>query len=174
MRNLLRLSVTCSILLLCLLISTYQAEASQEEEQSEEIAEESAEEGTISEETPLYEQLIETAIKLKGVKYKYAGTSPETGFDCSGFTTYVFAQYGIDLPRSSSDMYALGEAVKRSELRAGDLVFFNTSGNKISHVGIYIGNNQFIHSSTKRGVIITSLDDPHYWSKRYVGAKRIL
>lgn len=131
-------------------------------------------ETSVEVETSMVEQILDTADKLIGVRYKTSGISPSTGFDCSGFTSYVFSQHDIAIPRTSSDMYSVGEAVNRSELAPGDLVFFNTSGNGISHVGIYVGDNQFIHSSTSRGVVLTSINDPYYWSKRYVGAKRIL
>lgn len=189
MKHFVRYTVAVCIFLLSSVCYTYAAQANEIEPIEEEqafidisVQEENHEatetidsvETIVNEEPSLSEKILETANKLKGVKYQYAGNSPSTGFDCSGFTTYVFGEHGISLPRSSSDMYAQGKEVKRTELAPGDLVFFNTSGNKISHVGIYVGDNQFIHSSTSDGVIITDLNDPYYWSKRYVGAKRIL
>ncbi|MFC4601064.1 C40 family peptidase [Cohnella hongkongensis] len=118
-------------------------------------------------------KLDKTIEPLIGSSYKYGGTTPK-GFDCSGFTGYVFEQLGIDLPRSSRDLYSWDKSKKISDddLRPGDLVFYNTSGNGVSHVGIYIGNNKFAHAASK-GVTITSLDDKYY-AKRYLGARRFL
>jgi murein DD-endopeptidase / murein LD-carboxypeptidase len=124
--------------------------------------------------TPVnYDQLLPIAKKFIGVPYAWGGTSP-SGFDCSGYISFVYKQLDIDLPRISKDMAKTGDPVKRSQLRVGDLVFFNTYGSDISHAGIYIGNNQFIHSQDGKGVSISLLNDPFYWSKRYVGATRVL
>jgi len=109
---------------------------------------------------------------LYGVPYKSSGTSKK-GFDCSGFTRYVFDALGVDLPHHSAAQYQLGAPVAKADLQPGDLVFFQTNGRSISHVGIYIGNGTFVHSESGRGVVNTKLSDPYYWSKRYVGAKRI-
>jgi probable lipoprotein NlpC len=116
--------------------------------------------------------LMSTVKELYGVPYKSSGTNTN-GFDCSGFTRYVFEQLGVALPHSSAAQYQLGTSVSRQDLQPGDLVFFNTNGHSVSHVGIYIGNNTFVHSESGRGVVNTKLTDPYYWSKRYVGAKRI-
>lgn len=116
--------------------------------------------------------LDSTIDNLLGIDYKYGGTTTK-GFDCSGFVGYVFDKFKIDLPRTSSSMYAEGSKVKREDLRPGDLVFFNTSGKGVSHVGIYVGNNKFAHASTSKGTRIDSLG-MDYYNDRYVGAKRIL
>lgn len=116
--------------------------------------------------------LDSTVKELYGVPYKASGTSTR-GFDCSGFTQYVFQKLGVDIPHSSAAQYQLGKAVARNQLQPGDLVFFKTNGHSVSHVGIYIGNNTFVHSESGIGVVKTSLSDPYYWSKRYVGAKRV-
>ncbi|MFS0575580.1 C40 family peptidase [Sporosarcina sp. 179-K 3D1 HS] len=118
------------------------------------------------------EAISKTATSLTGIKYVYGGTTT-SGFDCSGYVSYVFKQHDINLARTSSGMYASGTAVKKDDLEAGDLVFFNTSGKGVSHVGIYIGEGNFAHASTSRGTRVDKLDDPYYWGKRYVGAKRI-
>lgn len=120
-----------------------------------------------------YDQLIPIAKKYIGVPYKWAGTTV-SGFDCSGYINFVYNQIGIDLPRTSSSMYQVGTKVAKDDLRVGDLIFFNTSGSGISHAGIYIGSNQFIHASTSKGVMISNINDPYYWGSKYVGAKRIL
>lgn len=124
--------------------------------------------GTALAATPLNEKID----ALMGTPYKYAGTT-ESGFDCSGFTSYVFEQFNIDLPHSSKAQADKGYWIDKSDLRPGDLVFFNTGGSGISHVGIYIGDGMFAHSSSDRGVIKSSLDESYY-KKRYVSARRVL
>lgn len=113
--------------------------------------------------------VIATAKKYIGVPYVYGGSTP-SGFDCSGFVSYVYKQHGIYLPRSSAAMYGNGTRV--TSLAPGDLVFFNTNGKGVSHVGIYVGGNRFISATSNRGVKIDSLSDG-YWGPRYLGAKRI-
>lgn len=122
-----------------------------------------------SEDTAALDQTIED---LLGIKYKYGGTT-EKGFDCSGFTRYVFHELGIDLNRTSRDQATQGVKVDKQDLRKGDLVFFNTNGKTISHVGIYVGDGKFAHSSTSKGTVITSLSDKYY-APRYVTARRVL
>lgn len=117
-------------------------------------------------------KLEETVDDLIGIGYSYGGTTTR-GFDCSGFTGYVFKKLGIDLLRSSRDQATQGKKVAKEDLRAGDLVFFNTSGSGISHVGIYLGNNEFAHSSSSKGVTISGMDDKYY-AKRYVTARRVM
>ncbi|MFJ7825240.1 C40 family peptidase [Psychrobacillus sp. NPDC096623] len=117
-------------------------------------------------------ELVATAKDLIGIKYRGGGTS-KAGFDCSGFVSYVYKDLGVGLPRTSSGMYSSGSKVNKSDLTSGDLVFFNTSGKGVSHVGIYIGDGKFIHSSSSKGVSIAKVNDPYYWGKRYVGAKRV-
>ncbi|BBW98564.1 hypothetical protein GsuE55_33970 [Geobacillus subterraneus] len=117
-------------------------------------------------------RLIAEAKKLLGTPYRYGGTTPK-GFDCSGFVYYTHKKVGVILPRSSKAMYQKGTYVHRSKLQPGDLVFFNTSkgGKGVSHVAIYIGNNQVIHA-VSRGVKIDNLNSP-YWKPKYMGAKRL-
>jgi cell wall-associated NlpC family hydrolase len=108
----------------------------------------------------------------KGTKYKYGGMDKK-GFDCSGFTKIVYKNaFKVNLPRTTKEMSKLGKKVSKKKLKPGDLVFFRPT-RRYRHVGIYIGDNAFIHSATSKGVIKTKLDD-FYWKKKYRFAKRIL
>lgn len=119
------------------------------------------------------EQLVETAKQYLGTPYVWGGMS-ERGFDCSGFVNFVYDAYGVDLERVAQSIYSKnGTYVEKSDLRAGDLVFFGYSGTSITHVGMYIGGGQFIHASSGSGkVVITDLSS-NYYTRMYVGAKRI-
>ena len=114
------------------------------------------------------------AAQYLGTRYAYGGTTP-SGFDCSGFTQYVFRQLNISINRTAAAQYSNGVAVAKANLVPGDLVFFNTSGGGISHVGIYTGNGQIIHSSSsKTGGVIYSALNSSYYASRYVGARRVI
>lgn len=119
------------------------------------------------------EEILLQVINYLETPYKYGGNT-ENGIDCSGFTLQVFEKStGIKLPRSAREQYTVGEKIEREELSFGDLVFFNTRRrSNPGHVGIYIGDDQFIHSSSSLGVTISSLQEPYY-KKRYVGARRV-
>ena len=105
----------------------------------------------------------------------YSGRSKyDPGMDCSLFTGEVFKKYAkIELPRKSEEQFKIGDPVKGGQSIFGDLVFFNTDGRGVSHVGIYVGHNEFIHASTSSGVIISGLKEK-YWSKRFMGARRVI
>ena len=119
------------------------------------------------------ENLLDGALNLVGIRYRRGGSSVETGFDCSGYVGYVFREYlGLDLPRSSYDIARLGSKVVDGELKPGDLVFFNTMRHAFSHVGIYLGDNRFVHSPRPgRAVRVEDMRES-YWSRRYNGARR--
>lgn len=120
------------------------------------------------------EEIMIRALSLTGVDYKYGGRSPETGFDCSGFVQYVFKHAAqISLPPSARTISDMGKVVKREDLQPGDLVFFNTLRHAFSHVGIYVGNNQFIHAPRAGAKVRIESMDERYWSTRYNGAKRL-
>ncbi|WP_281281409.1 C40 family peptidase [Pseudalkalibacillus caeni] len=114
-------------------------------------------------------KLIETAKKYKGVPYLWGGTTPE-GFDCSGFIQQVFEENGVKVPRTAESIWESGKTIKAPNV--GDLVFFETYKPGPSHLGIYAGNNQFIHAGSSHGVEVSSMDNP-YWAPRYIGAKTI-
>jgi cell wall-associated NlpC family hydrolase len=114
------------------------------------------------------------ALNYLGIRYRYGGESPSTGFDCSGLVGYVAEQsLGLKLPRVSSQLAQMGTAVSRDNLQVGDLVFFNTMGRRYSHVGIYLGEDRFVHSPSRGGVVRIERMDMAYWSKRYNGARRL-
>lgn len=116
-------------------------------------------------------QITETAYKYIGVPYVYGGTTTG-GFDCSGYTQFVFKQLGISLNRTAASQYTQGTAISKSNLQVGDLIFFNTTGKDASHVGIYMGNNKFAHAGSSTGVTTASLNDS-YWVNKYDGARRV-
>ena len=124
--------------------------------------------------TATAQDAIDQAMDLLGIRYRRGGTSPEAGFDCSGFVSHVFREgLGLILPRSSKEMSRSGEIIGQEDLRPGDLVFFNTMRKAFSHVGIYLGDNQFVHAPRSGGrVRIEDLRDG-YWTKRFNGARRV-
>ncbi|WP_084543956.1 C40 family peptidase [Paenisporosarcina indica] len=117
-------------------------------------------------------KIVSTANQVMGTKYVWGGTTTK-GFDCSGFIGYVYKKAGVALPRTTAGMITVGTSVSKNNLKAGDLVFFNTSGKGVSHAGIYIGNGKFAHSSSSKGVSVSKLNDPYYWGAKYMGAKRV-
>lgn len=119
--------------------------------------------------------IVQTARSMRGKPYRRGGLSPETGFDCSGFSRWAFQQHGVDLPRPSWAQYKLGKPVDMGDLQPGDLLFFKTTRRGPSlHVTIYAGQDTFIHSPQSGGwVEEVSIHEP-YWKKRYRGARRVL
>ena len=120
------------------------------------------------------ESLINNAMQLIGVRYRWGGNTPQSGLDCSGFVRYVFNDtFGFLLPRKSAQMSQVGLEIRKDELRPGDLVFFNTMRHAFSHVGIYVGDNKFIHAPSRGKSIRVDDMTKTYWEKRYNGARRM-
>ena len=163
LRNSLALALVAAVL-----ISPQPASAEPEQEQSTVLEK-------LSSFTDRAAQIAIEALSLVGIRYRYGGNSPEQGLDCSGLVRYVFREAGgTDLPRTSNEMSRRGQPVEKQDLQPGDLVFFNTLNRAFSHVGIYLGNNQFIHSpSTGRNVRVENMDMT-YWKTRFDGARRVL
>jgi len=126
----------------------------------------------------LADSILSHGLSLVGTRYRFGGSSVKSGFDCSGFIGYLFKEeVGMQLPRSTREMINIdAPLVDRSDLEPGDLVFFSTNGRgRVSHAGIYLGDDRFIHSSSSRsgGVRVDSLED-RYWNRTFIEAKRVL
>jgi hypothetical protein len=123
----------------------------------------------------LREEMVKTAERFLGIPYQWGGTSPETGFDCSGLTAAVYELNGLKLPRSSRQQWSAGTPVDRHEMSKGDLVFFaTTGGRKVSHVGIYVDEDKFIHAPRKGKTIRFGSLSNGYFKRRYLGARTYL
>ena len=121
------------------------------------------------------QDLTSSALGLIGIRYKWGGTTPESGLDCSGLVRFVFQQVtGVALPHSAKELSRLGEKVALPDLMPGDLVFFNTRRLAFSHVGIYLGDNQFIHAPRRGREVEIATIDQSYWQKRFNGARRLI
>lgn len=121
-------------------------------------------------------EVIIRTLGLVGTPYRFGGASPEGGFDCSGLVQFVFADVaGIRLPRTTREQIDMPAAeVARDDLMPGDLVFFNTLGGRVSHIGIYVGEDRFVHAPSRGGTVRLDRLDSRYWSRFYVGARRII
>lgn len=118
--------------------------------------------------------LVVNALGMLGIRYKYGGNTPENGLDCSGLVRYVFKEtWGAELPRTAEEISRLGKKVDVKDLQPGDLVFYNTLKRGFSHVGIYLGDNKFIHSPSSGGEVRIESMDLSYWQKRFNGARRL-
>jgi len=130
--------------------------------------------GTASAEASANAEAALLAQNYLGVKYRWGGNSPDTGFDCSGLVNFVMEKsLGLRLPRSAAQIAEMGVKVDRDALQPGDLVFFNTLGRRYSHVGIYMGDDRFVHSPSSGGVVRIESMSLAYWAKRYNGARRL-
>ena len=117
--------------------------------------------------------IVGTALGLRGVPYRNGGSDPR-GFDCSGLIEYVFGQHGIAVPRTVEELYRAATDVSSQDIQAGDLLFFDTTGNGPSHVGMAIGGDEFIHAPSGAGVVRVERLGTAYWGQRFAGAKRVV
>lgn len=123
---------------------------------------------------PHTRSLASTALNYLGIKYRFGGDTPNQGFDCSGLVRYAAEKsLGLKLPRQSKEMARLGESINKTELKSGDLVFFNTRGHRFSHVGIYVGDGKFVHAPSSGSKVRIEDMEIAYWKKRYNGARRL-
>lgn len=123
--------------------------------------------------TTLLDRVVWNAQKQQGKMYRYGGESPKTGFDCSGLTQFAFGQgAGVSIPRTAAEQYNAVDKVPKQQASKGDLVFFNTSGRRVSHVGIYLGNDKFVHAP-RAGRAITTDKLEGYWERKLIGFGRV-
>lgn len=120
------------------------------------------------------QDLLSYARSLLGTRYRWAGESPDTGFDCSGFTKHVFGRFGVNLPHSAAAQNSSGVAVRREEIAPGDILLFKTYGSGVDHAVIYCGDGWFIHASSRGGCVRMDSLTEQYWDTHFVGARRLL
>lgn len=119
-------------------------------------------------------EMAMNALSVIGINYRYGGNTPESGFDCSGMVRHVVRNaLGLDLPRTARDMAQLGKRIPLDDLKPGDLVFFNTMRRAFSHVGIYLGENRFVHAPSSGGQVRIDDLNNRYWVARFEGARRL-
>lgn len=128
---------------------------------------------TVARHPALRHAITSTALTYQGVPFIDGGSTPD-GFDCSGFTYYVFRQHGVELPRVAADQYQTGTAVDSSAIVPGDLLFFETVAPGASHVGLALGGDEFVHAPSERGHVRVERLSSSYWEPRFLGARRII
>ena len=123
----------------------------------------------------LRERVVQTSLSWIGIPYAWGGSTPEDGFDCSGLVKFVFQQtMGLDLPRIARQQRKSGKAVAQNQLKPGDLVFFNTRRDPGSHVGIYLGDDQFLHAPSRGEEVRVDYLSSKYWKQRFTGGRRLI
>jgi peptidoglycan DL-endopeptidase LytE len=127
-----------------------------------------------SEDQSLRYRVVEAGFQFLGVRYHRSGESVKSGFDCSGLVKTLFSKFNIELPRTSREQFQQGEKIDRDQLEVGDLVFFSSKGNNPTHVGVYVGDNKFIHAALKAKQVIVSDLSKIWYSMRYLGARRVI
>jgi hypothetical protein len=129
-------------------------------------------------ETSMRVELVTKASRYIGTNYKFGGTSPKTGFDCSGFTSFIFEQFGVSLPHQSGSQAVVGQSISVNHVVAGDLVYFSRNGSRIFHVALVEKRDEngitVIHSTTSRGVIRENITQSDYWKPKIAGARRVV
>jgi peptidoglycan DL-endopeptidase LytE len=138
------------------------------------ISQEAAIEDNDSEDQSVRSRLVQAGFQFLGVRYRLGSISEQSGIDCSGLVKSVFSKFNIELPRTSREQYQQGEKVDRNDLQKGDLVFFSSGGKRPTHVGIYVGDNKFLHAAQKAKRVIVSDLNKIWYSMRYIGARRII
>lgn len=165
----------------CLLIA-FAAHAAPQQDRAEELDSLLADKGLVNQLQQVRQTVVDrtsdlvvTAIGFLGVPYRRGGNTVETGFDCSGFVRAMYNQtVGHLLPRRAEEQAAATQKIDRSELKPGDLVFFNTMRRAFSHVGIYVGEGRFVHAPSRGGTVRLDALGSEYWNRHYVSAKRVL
>ena len=156
-----------------LLASAQFAHAAEQPEQAQTA--QAKQSSVIGEYTDAAGQLVDEALSYLGIRYRFGGTSPATGLDCSGLVLNVFRNaVGLDLPRTAREMANLGDKIGRQDLKPGDLVFFNTMRRTFSHVGIYLGDGKFVHAPSSGGKVRVESIATRYWAQRFTGARRLV
>ena len=122
---------------------------------------------------PAPDAVTSTALGYLGAPYRWGGSTPR-GFDCSGFTWYVFSRHGLELPRVAADQYRVGTPVDRRAVRPGDLLFFETISEGPSHVALALDGDRFVHAPSRRGRVRVERLGSAYWASRFLGARRVL
>lgn len=121
---------------------------------------------------PIHLAVVRDALSMRGIPYRWGEETPDRGFDCSGLVQYVYGKHGVALPRTAYLMAMALPELDETQKQPGDLVFFNTTGKPYSHVGIYIGNDRFVHASSAKGEVTVSELDTPYWTKHLLGLRR--
>lgn len=168
LRRAARLVAGASLLMACCAAPGHAAEQPPQDEQA------AAPKTRLRNLTSRASELALQAMSMIGIRYKYGGNAPENGLDCSGLVRYVYKEVlGKELPRTSEEISRVGTRIEREDLQPGDLVFYNTLRRGFSHVGIYLGDNKFIHSPSAGGQVRIESMDIRYWKQRFNGARRI-
>lgn len=142
---------------------------------AEQVRKEEPQQSFLERYTNVAQDVILQGLKLVGVRYRFGGNDEDSGLDCSGFVRLVFKDtIGTSLPRTAREMSELGQKIDTSQLKPGDLVFFNTMRRAFSHVGIYLGDNHFLHAPRTGAEVRIENMDSSYWMNRYNGARRII